>query len=272
VPYPAPAAYAATAPHTLSPQVVRASSSWRDVDVDDNPFARRSRRGRRWAAFFVVAALVGGCVAVAKLRPQAVPPVVAHSVERYAGPVTRWVASTAAPAFAQARTFVLARVAPTPHGESLAQDPAAGTPSVVTPPEVTQAAAPPPPAVTVSAKDSALSARSATANDPSVIDVMALPVARADSAADAKAAPHGAPPSPARGAAPRPAPLRSAVTEAKPRPSRAPADDDSAPAPAPKPAPVAKAPPPVNTAPAPAPGSLDDLIRKAVEADAKKKH
>lgn len=213
-------------------------------------------------------------MAVAKLRPQAVPPSVAHSVERYAAPVTRWVASAAAPAFAQARTFVLARIAPTPHGESLVQGPATGTPSVVTPPDVAQAAAPPPPAVTVSAKDSSLSARSATANDPPVIDVTALPVARADSAPDAKAAPHAAPASPPRSMAPRAAPPRAAVTEAKPRPSRAPADDDSAP-PAPKPAPVAKAPPPapppVNTAPAPAPGSLDDLIRKAVEADAKKK-
>jgi hypothetical protein len=37
----------------------------------------------------------------------------------------------------------------------------------------------------------------------------------------------------------------------------------------PKPAPAA---PPPPAAPAPAPGSLDDLIRKAVAADAKKKH
>jgi hypothetical protein len=34
---------------------------------------------------------------------------------------------------------------------------------------------------------------------------------------------------------------------------------------------MAVRPPPARAAPAPAPGSLDDLIRKAVEADAKKK-
>jgi len=56
---------------------------------------------------------------------------------------------------------------------------------------------------------------------------------------------------------------------APPKPT---ANDDDAPKAAAPPKPVPAPHPVANTAPPPAPGSLDDLIRKAVEAESKKKH
>ena len=271
-PYLAPVGYAQAAPNTLSPQAVRATTSWRDVGIDDNPFAHRSRgwRRARWTTFLVVMALVGGAATVAKVRPQAIPPGVAQSLGRYAGPTAHWMASTALPALAQARAFVVERVAPTPHGESLAQS--LGSTPLGAPSDLTAAVASPVAAAVVPVSAKAPSPTGA-ASDPPVVDVSTLPVAHAERAAEAaspKPAARATPASLPYASAPRAAP-RAAAPEAKARPARA-ADDDEAPVA--KVVPVAKvAPPPVvNAAPPPAPGSLDDLIRKAVEADAKKKH
>jgi hypothetical protein len=240
----APVGYAQPAGRTLSPQIVR-TPPLRGT-LDENPFARRPRKGR-WAAFVIIVALVGGAGALAKFRPQALPPAVAQ-------PVGRWVAEPASRWVTHLRSAVQAYLAPTPRGQSL---------------EVASAASPAPPPVAASpARMAPASAAAVTtvssstaAGDLPVVDVSALPLAHADSATAPKVTVHPPPVTPARTVVPAQAPH---------------------PAPTPRPAPVAAAdappkaapapPPPVNTAPAPAPGSLDDLIRKAVEADSKKKH
>jgi hypothetical protein len=230
--------------------------------LDDNPFARRRSSGRRWATLLFFMALVGGAVAVFELRPDLIPPAVRRPVAVWvADPVRQWVGD--------ARAFVAARVTPTPQGQGLAPvvpstpaPPSAQTvastlmPSVVAAPQAITAASSPAPA---SGK-----------SDPPVVDVSTLPVAHGDTVPAARALPRvtsAAPPP--RAVAPSPAPPPRAVA-ASPAPR---------PTPAPRPAALAEeapspkaAPPPVNTAPAPAPGSLDDLIRKAVEAESKKKH
>jgi hypothetical protein len=283
VAYRAPVAPVAaqTAPHTLAPQVVRAAPSWRELDVEDNPFARHSRR-RRWRIVFMFLVLTAAAVTVARIRPQIVPPAVARYVGPVERPVERWLTVVAGPAVAQARAFVVARVAPTPHGEGLAQSQAATgalvptVPTVPTPPTATEASAPavaaaPP---VVQAAPPVVKPASAS-NEPPVVDISALPVARSVAPPPVAARPAVAP-----RPAPLPMPAPHVVAHAAPvartaSPSSRPPADDSDEAPPPKVAAKTVAPPPpppVNTAPPPAPGSLDDLIRKAVEAESKKKH
>ncbi|MCL2449816.1 MAG: hypothetical protein FWD17_12785 [Polyangiaceae bacterium] len=270
-----PAFVPQAASHTLSPQVVRTVTSWRDVDVSDNPWARARRRFRRRLLMTFVA-LIGGLVAVAKLHPQAVPPAVAQPVARYVVPVARWVGAVAGPAVSHAGSLLVvgvARVAhavQTVHGASAAGAPAAPARSLPAPARPAE-----PPAVdtpAIGAGSAAPAGTPATPNPlapPPVVDISNLPVARHGPPARVPVAVPPAPPAaaPAPRAAHPPPAVHAAVAPPKPT-----ANDDDAPKAAAPPKPVPAPHPVANTAPPPAPGSLDDLIRKAVEAESKKKH
>ncbi len=230
-------------PVTTAPFAATPLSS-RDVETDDNPFTRRSRRARRRFAFALFLLCSGG-IAFASLEPQLLPAPVA----RFVCPLGRWARSRALPPLAHAREWVLARVAPIPQGRALA--PPVASPFVAPNPPPAALVIPPclPPAAAASSPPSA----------PPVVDVSALPVARtADPVVPAVRT--FAPPAP-----PRPAPVHASGPSLPP-PRSKPAPEQEAPKVA-----MAVRPPPARAAPAPAPGSLDDLIRKAVEADAKKK-
>jgi hypothetical protein len=251
------------------------------VADDDNPFRRRSR-WTGWLAALTLLAMMGAAGAVAELRPRWVPRSVARSFIRAdamgrhglgvvrdaamrAGAVTLRGMSVGRDAALRACAVVTARVVPQPHGVSVA----AASSAPPRPPEP-----PPPPSAT------GLSV-SASATEPPEISVTALPQAPADSPTGVALAIHPAAASPGpkpRGATPATPQARGArPLAASPTVRRA---SSASPAPAAvegqgatgsraASTPLLSTPRP---APAPAPGSLDDLIRKAVEADAKKKH
>jgi hypothetical protein len=114
--------------------------------------------------------------------------------------------------------------------------------------------------VTPSVSPAAATVPSAAASDVPVVLVSSLPVAAptASGTGDRASAGHHTAPVRWRPAAHRPVP----------RPSKVASPSHDAPIPAPAKAPRSK---PAPAKAAPAPGSLDDLIRKSVEADAKKK-
>jgi hypothetical protein len=190
-------------------------------------------RRARWAGRLGLAVLVlcaVTAVGVATLRPQWVPHPSRAALARARGSVLDLLG----------RRIVLAA----PTAARVSVPPRAVPPDVATPAQVHSA---PPPSI----------------SDVPIFLVSALPVARADWRDPLKAAVHAKAATNAAHARTRHvshAVLRRAVG-ARPTP-----DEVTRPAvqAAPQPPPVAGA------APAPAPGSLDDLIRKSVQADAKK--
>jgi hypothetical protein len=131
--------------------------------------------------------------------------------------------------------------------------------AIATPERQAESPAPVTPSASPAALPAAATGSSAAASDVPVVLVSSLPVAAptASGAGDRVSGRHTVPVR-SRPAAHRPAP----------RPSKVAAPSNDAPSPAPAKAPRPKAAP---AKAAPAPGSLDDLIRKSVEADAKKK-
>gem|GEM_PF-3086054 len=119
-----------------------------------------------------------------------------------------------------------------------------------------------PAAVIPSASPPAATGSSTVASDVPVVLVSSLPVAAPTASGAGDRGTAGRHTVPVR---PRPAGHRPA-----PRPSKVASPSNDAPNPAPPP-PKAPRPKAAPAKAAPAPGSLDDLIRKSVEADAKKK-
>jgi hypothetical protein len=232
---------------TLSPQV-RSTSPY----DDDESLFRPRRRGRSWAGLFAFSLVVGASVTFVKLYPQAVPSSVSNAIARArSSTIVQNIESSGSSLLARLPIQHEGRAEPLPqsapanasHVASTADAPAAPTPPPVAP-------APEP---------------AKSANEPPTVSINSLPQAPAPRAAAplrVRSAPAAAAPSPARAQAvarPARAPARPAPAAAEEQPVAVKA----------KPAP---APPPPPAAPPPAPGSLDDLIRKAVAADAKKKH
>jgi hypothetical protein len=216
----------------------------------ESMFRPRRRRHRSLAALFAFSVLVGAAVALVKLRPDAIPPSVANTIARArSSPVVQGIE--------RAGSALLARlpIQHEGHAEPLVPSsmavagrvgPSADAPS---PARVAEAATEVPKSV----------------NEPPTVSINALRIAPAVTPGPVRAAPR-----------PRAAPVAAAPAPVRAQATARPAPQPARPVPAeepvavkPKPAP---APPPPPAAPAPAPGSLDDLIRKAVEADGKKKH
>jgi hypothetical protein len=224
---------------------VRSTSPYEDESV-----FRPRRRHRSLAALFAFSVLVGAAVALVKLRPDAIPPGVSNAIVRARS-------SEVVQVIERAGSSLLARLPIQHEGHA---EPLVPSQVAVATHAAPSAEAPSPARAAETASEPPKSA-----NEPPTVSINALPVAPAPVAPAPRAAPVR---------------VRAAPIAAAPPPVRAPAPVRPAPAPArPGPAeepPVAvkpkPAPPPPPAAPAPAPGSLDDLIRKAVEADAKKKH
>lgn len=220
-----------------------------------NDFRGRRRRSRGFGPAFFLSVILSmtGAALVIEFRPEWIPTPAVHAIEL-------------------ARSEMLGLLGRGPSGRAL-PPPAPVVPSVMsTAPSpipgpggtLPTVAAPPP-----------LASAPRVASEPPVFSVSSLPVAKDSSPASSRMTARPAPPPRAPVAAPvrvvtaavatpvRTRPVAPQATPARPETAdEAPVAEKRAPT---KPAAAAPA------APAPAPGSLDDLIRKAVEADAKKK-
>jgi hypothetical protein len=260
-PQPARSSRASAAParpgRTLSPQV-RSMSPYEDESI-----FRPRRRHRSLAALFAFSVLVGAAVALVKLRPDAIPPGVTNAIARARS-------SSVVQGIERAGSSLLARlpIQHEGHVEPLVPSSVAMAGRVAPSTDTPVPTAAERPSTGWSPAHAAETEAPKSANEPPTVSINALPIAPLPAAA----APRAAPPPPRPRAAPiaaAPPPARAQAPAARPAPAPArPAPAEEQPV-AVKPKP---APPPPPAAPPPAPGSLDDLIRKAVEADAKKKH